>query len=274
MTERTILLKEPVKGKIMNLAFKSFCALMHRDLVIFLATCKDRLINALVWGVLTVLVFEYIMPEMGLAGMGSFMASGAIASWGFAEVTENISRFIADLEGERSISYYLTLPMPQWAVFVRLALSNAFQALFIAVFFIPLFKVILWDAFSLDQLSVVKFILIFLVSHLFYGFFSLCLASYIDSLDLMGNVWMRIVFPLWWIGCYQFTWKALYQVHPWLALVNLLNPLVYIFEGTRAALIGQEGYLDFWLSFVALLIMTVLAGFFGIKKLKKRLDCL
>jgi len=266
--------KVPVKGISMNLALKSFCALMHRDLVIFFATCKDRLINAVVWGVLTVLVFEYIMPQMGMPGMGSFMASGAIASWGFAEVTENISRFIADLEGERSISYYLTLPMPQWAVFVRLALSNAFQALFIAIFFIPLFKIILWNSFGLDQFSLFKFIVIFLLSHLFYGFFSLCLGAQVKSLDLMGNVWMRIVFPLWWIGCYQFTWKALYQAHPWLALINLLNPLVYIFEGTRAALIGQKEYLDFWFCCLALIAMTLIAGLFGIQKLKKRLDCL
>jgi ABC-2 type transport system permease protein len=268
------LKKEPVKGEIMNLVCKSFCALMQRDLVIFFATCKDRLINALVWGILTVIVFEYIMPEMGMQGMGSFMASGAIASWGFAEVTENISRFIADLEGERSISYYLTLPIPQWAVFVRLALSNAFQALFIAAFFIPLFKLILWHSFPLDQLAPFKFTLIFLVTHLFYGFFSLCLGAQIKSLDLMGNVWMRIVFPLWWVGCYQFTFKALHQAHPWIAYVNLLNPIVYIFEGTRAALIGQEGYLNFWLCFIVLTVMTIIVALFGIKKLQKRLDCL
>lgn len=254
--------------------YSTFFALLKRDMLVFLPTWKDRFINALIWGVLVSVIFEYVMPSMGFAGMGQFMGLGTVASWGFFEVTEIISKFIADLEGERSISYYLTLPISQSAVFLRIALANALQSMAIAIFFIPIFMIILPDGFCLTNFCITKFLLIFLVIHLFYGTFSLYLASKIESFNKMSNVWMRIVYPLWWLGCYQFTWKVLYSVAPTIAVCDLLNPMVYTMEGMRAAVLGQDGFINFWACFFVLLLYTVLLGYLGIKGLKKRLDCL
>ncbi len=255
-------------------ALKTFSALIERDMAVFWPGWKDRFINAFIWGGMTLLVFEYIMPSTGLQSYGKFIAVGNAASWGFFEVTENMSRLMADLEGDRSISYYLSLPIPQWAIFVRMAITNALQAMFISVFFLPLFKLMLGDGLPLDHFSWIKFLIIFLLIHLFYGFFSLFLASCIESLDKMGNVWMRIVFPLWYLGGYQFSWQALYTVSPAIAYCNLLNPIVYVMEGMRAAVLGQEGSLPFWGSVVALIFFTVVTGWIGICRLRKRLDCL
>lgn len=258
----------------MNRTLQSFGALIQRDMVVFLPTWKDRFINGLIWGILSIVIFEYVVPRMGMGPMGTFMAAGVTASWGFFEVTENSTRFIADLEGERSISYYLTLPFAQWGVFARIGITNALQAMSISALFLPLSKIVLQDAFSFAHFSFFKFIVIFLLIHLFYGFFSLYLTAQIKSLSTINNVWMRIVFPLWWIGCYQFSWQALYSISPGLALMNLVNPLVYAMEGMRAAVMGQEGFLNFWWCVGALVVWTFIAGCIGTRKLRHRLDCL
>lgn len=254
--------------------FKTFTALVHRDFVVSLPTIKDRIINGFIWATLCISVFEYIMPTIGLEGHGIFVAIGIASSWGFFEVTENISKFIADLEGNRSISYYLTLPLPQSLVFLRLACSNALQAFMVAILIIPLIKVMLWNSFIISNISFLKFIIIFPLIHFFYGCFSLLLAMHIKSFDSLGNVWLRIVYPLWWVGCYQFSWKTLYGVAPNIAYINLLNPMVYVMEGSRSTLLGSENFLPFWQCVGMLLLFIAASLFVGIRGLKKRLDCL
>lgn len=252
----------------------TFCALVQRDMVVFRSSYFDRCINAMIWGSLVVIVFQHIMPAAGLANHGLFIAVSGIASWGLFEVNEKVARFVADLDGDRAITYYLTLPIPQWAVFVRLAVSNALQAMSVAILLLPFFKLILGSVLSFSNASWLKFVIIFILSNLFFGFFSLSIMTRVQRLDQMGKVWYRNVMPLWWLGCFQFSWAMLYSVVPNLALLNLLNPLVYIMEGMRASILGQTGYLPFWNCCAALSLSIVIVAFIGVYGLRKKLDCL
>ncbi len=257
------------------LSFKTCSRLIWRDLVVFLPSFWDRLINAVIWVLLTIVVFQYIFPTMGLsAEYGAFMACANAISWGFFEVMENVSRFVADLDGEKSITYDLTLPLPQWMVFCRLALASALQAMFISVFILPLSIVVLWNNFPLGGLSVAKVCLIFLVSNLFYGFFSLWMSSIVPNLRSINNIWSRVIFPLWWLGGYQFSWATMYEISPITAKCMLANPVLYTVEGMRAAVLGQEGYINFWVCFFVIFACTVVVGYIATKRMLKRLDCL
>lgn len=259
----------------MYISFKTFCALVHRDMTVFWPSLLNRFINGAIWVVLTITVFQYILPHMGLASdYAVFMACGNAMSWGFFEVMGNVATLVGDLTGQRAIEYDLTLPLPQWLVFTRIAVSNALQAMAIAFFILPLSKLVLWSNFDLSHICFIKYFLIFIVGNLFYGFFSLWLSSMTKNLDHLNDVWMRVVFPLWWVGGYQFNWYTTYKISPLFAYCNLLNPLVYEFEGIRAAILGQEGYINFWHSFFALLFFSVVVGYIGTKKFMKRLDCL
>ncbi len=257
------------------LSIRTCLRLIWRDMAVFRPGFIDRLINGALWAGITIVVFQYIGFGDSAVYLGVFMACANAVSWGFFEVMENVARLISDLQGERSISYALTLPLPQWMVFFRIAISNALQAMAIAIFILPMAKLLLWNTFSLEHFSLFKFLLIFILAHLFYGFFSLWLASMVKSLEAIGDIWMRVVFPLWFLGGYQFTWATFVQKSPILAYLNLaLNPLVYCMEGVRAAVMGQEGYLPFWWCCAALVFFTTLVGAVGTVRMKRRLDCL
>ncbi len=259
----------------MSIILKTFWALIQRDMLVFWPTYKDRVINSLLWATISLLVFDQVMPSLGLSsGYAAFLAASNIASWGFFDVMENVAKTTSDIEGERSISYYLTLPIPQWMVFFRIGIANALSAFFVVLMFVPITKIILWNKLSFGQISFVKLFIILVLTNLFYGLFSLYLAAKTENLDKITNIWMRVIFPLWFLGCYQFPWYTLKNVAPVIAYIDLFNPLVYIMEGTRAALIGQEGALNFWYCVLALCIFCTIAGYVGIKKMKKRLDCL
>lgn len=249
-------------------------ALLRRDFAVFLPDYKDRFINGLAWIVLVIGVFEYVMVQAGLEAYGVFIAVSSIGCWGIFNVMNSASDMIADLEGDRSITYYLTLPIPQWVIFARIALSNALQAMSISVLFIPIAKLFLWNRFDLSLVNWPHFITVFVSAYLFYGFFSLFLASCVKNFKTIENVWMRIVWPIFYLGCYQFRWIYLYKVSPVLAYLSFLNPMIFIMEGIRAATLGPVDSLPLWPCVGAIIVFTVFFGWLGIYRLKKRLDCL
>ncbi len=51
----------------------------------------------------------------------------------------------------------------------------------------------------------------------------------------MSYLFALVVLPLTFLGCIYYPWKALEAVR-WLQIVVLVNPLVYMCEGFRAAL--------------------------------------
>lgn len=258
----------------MLLSLKTCSRLIWRDIVVFKPSFFDRFFNACIWVVLTLVVFEHVLPGLGMAeGYGPFMACASAINWGFFEVMENVYKLLADLQGEKSISYDLTLPLPQWMVFFRIALANALQAMVVSVFILPLSIVVLWGSFPLHELSVIKLSAIFVIANLFYGFFSLWIASLTANVEALSNIWMRLIFPLWWLGCYQFNWQSLYKASPITANIMLLNPIVHTTEAVRAAVLGQQGYLPFWWSFLAIVVAIFFAGYMGIRRMLKRLDC-
>lgn len=249
--------------------------LISRDFLVFRPVWFRGLPNVVSWTLLTGFVFQYLLPRMGMPGnYGVFMACGAIISYMQFEIFGKIASMIVDMNGARTIEYDLTLPIPQWLIFVRFGISNTLQIMSLAILVIPLSKLILWNHFDLLSVSWIKFSVMFVLSSLFYGFYALLLASSIRNMKTMINVWMRVVFPLWYGGGFTFAWMTVKNVNPSFAYVLLLNPLVYAFEGLRGAVLGQAGFINFWYCVAGLMLAIVITGYFGTKKMMARLDCL
>ena len=81
-------------------------------------------------------------------------------------------------------------------------------------------------------------------------------------------------FLMYMFGGYLYSWHAVYALSAIGGYLSLVNPLIYTMEGMRAAILGQEGYLPFWFSFVALMLFTIAFAWNAISRLKKRLDCI
>jgi ABC-type multidrug transport system permease subunit len=179
---------------------------------------------------------------------------------------------VTDFEGDRIISYYLTLPIPSWLVFLRSIIYYAINATALGIFVLPIGKLLLGSKFDSSALSISKFLLIFLITNIFYGSFTLWITSRVPNSLKIGNVWMRLVYPLWAFGGFQFSWQVLYNFMPYFAYVNLLNPIMYTMEGIRAAVLGQEGYLPFWSSVSVLIAFSLFFAWHGIRLLKRQLN--
>ena len=261
---------------IKNKSMETFLALLIRDIRVFKKRFIGRSIDSIVWVLSLVLIAHHIMPMFGVnnSQFGAFTLVGTLAVWGFFEMCTSIAMIIGDLEGNRSISYFLTLPIKQSLIFVEMAIASAYRSMVTSILILPTGALLLGDSFSLSSVDWIKFIIAFSVVNLFYGFLTLLIASKTPDLTFLGTIRMRILFPLWFLGGYQFTWKMLYAKSKILAYLTLLNPMIYVMEGIRSSVLGPEDYLPFWICMTALTALSALFGFIGIKHLLKRLDCI
>ena len=249
------------------------CArLMQRDLFVFRSMFVRRFINSMMWTALIVYMYEYI-GFGSHAAAGLFIACGECAEWGAMGIFGNLVRFISDMKGPKTISYHLTLPVPQWMVLVSFCLSTSVQLIAIGASILPVSYLIMWGRFPLANVSFLKIFCIFFCSYLFYGVLALLYVSLIDSLDELHRIRVRLGDMLFWTGAYFFTWQRLYEANHVVAYLDLLNPLVYAAEGMRAAVIGQEGSLHFWWCCAALLGFTAVIGTISVRRMLKKLDC-
>ena len=133
-------------------------------------------------------------------------------------------------------------------------------------------KLFLWNTMSFTSFSPPKFFLIFVLTTLFTGTFSLFVVSTIQNIHHLGKVGIRYLFPMWFFSGANYSWHTVFKLSPIFAYITLANPLLYAMEGIHAAVLGQAGYLNYWLCVLMLIMFTIVFGFLGIWKLKKRLD--
>lgn len=254
--------------------YKVLWQLIKRSLYTFKGQVRSKLQNCLVWSMITALVFHFIMPAMGLHNYGPFILVTGAATWGLFAVMHNVASLIADIHGDNALSYELTLPVPQWVIFVKIALVHAYQSFLLSICVVPIGKLLLWKTIHFPHFSLLKFLFILILANIFFGFFSLFLASIIKNLYKIGNIWLRVIFPMFYLGGYQFSWKMLHTISPTLSYISLCNPLTFVLEGTRAATLDPSLSLPYWPCCFAILGFTFLAAYIGIYRFKKRLDCI
>lgn len=250
--------------------------LLVRSYFVYRHEFLDKILNGIIWAGLTIIVFAYIMPTIGLQSFGPFILASTAVSWGFFTTINNIVAFVSDITNDSSrLKYELTLPVPQWLIFFKYALENAYQSFIISALILPCGSLLIWNQFNTEYLCFIKFYFILTVSCFFFGNFSLFMSSITkDIYTGVENIWLRIIFPMWFLGGFQFSWKTLYSISPTLAYINLLNPLTYALEGARAAALDPSLSLPYWPCVTGLILASVIFGYVGIAKLKKRLDCL
>ncbi|MBX9830821.1 hypothetical protein K2X40_02605, partial [Candidatus Babeliales bacterium] len=147
--------------------------LVKTDMTIYRGIVVEQLINTAAWVVPTILVTAYALPLLGIAkDFGTFIAVASIASVSLFQAFAAATAFVGDLEGNQTISFPLTLPMPSWLVFVQRSVSYVCKASILSIIVLPLGKFILLDKLSFAQFSPIKFVIIFFAAHIFSSFFS------------------------------------------------------------------------------------------------------
>ena len=78
-----------------------------------------------------------------------------------------------------------------------------------------------------------------------------------------------VVIPVTFLGCVYYPWSALHAIR-WLQILVLINPMVYMTEGLRAALTPSIGHMPLWAIMLALVGGTAVFGYLGVRSFRNR----
>ncbi|MBM3893914.1 hypothetical protein FJ365_05990 [Candidatus Dependentiae bacterium] len=248
--------------------------MLYADLLTFKPMMKTKLIDVFIYTSITIVVMGYLLTSFGLRpDFGIFTAATLVGSVAMFEIYPRAAGVVMDLTGNKVITYDLTLPLPSWLAITRIGITTALQSLFISLFTLPIGLLFVYNQFDATHFSVMWFILLLIMGNIFFGFFSLFLSSFVQNIQQLGSCWMRIIFPLWTLGGFQFTWAVLFAKSKWLAYLVLLNPCLYAQEGMRSAILGQAENIPCWICFLALACFSALCGWISVKRMMTRLNC-
>lgn len=251
-----------------------FWQLVLTDLMIFRSSIVGSMINTAIMMFFVVGIATYLMPILGITPeYGPFMAWGAIPTACHFELFGLVGILISDIRAEKAISSRLILPIPTYLVFVAKGFSvgiktiaNAFTAALVGPAILAA-----GGNFSSTYISFWKLGLSIICLVIFIGFLAIFAASLAKDIYRLSSAWIRIITPMWYLGCTQFSWQTMATFSPPLAYICLLNPFVYVNEGVHSAALNPANYLNFWLCLAATIIMTGIFGILGIRRLKQQL---
>ncbi|USO02305.1 MAG: ABC transporter permease [Alphaproteobacteria bacterium] len=250
-----------------------FWQLLKTDLIFFKRRFIEAFINLAIWVVCTIFVNVYVLQKLGLQqGYGQLMVAGIMVSAAWFEMLPHMINAVSDFFGDRHIDYHLTLPMSNYLIFIKSVCAYIIDVFVFTIIGLIFAAVLMSDQVHLSQISPLHMSIAIILTSVFFGSFILFLTSICKNPGYIGTVISRIIFPLWFLGGFAFPWETLYEIAPTISYIALINPYTYMTEMLRVATIGQQGFLPFWPSALALITLTVITGYMGIQRLKYKLD--
>lgn len=227
----------------------AFAALIRRDLVVLRKNFFEFVTRTLVQPFLLVFTFLYVFPTIG-QGIGG--GSGGTASFatvlvpgvvGISVMFQGIQAVAMQLSQEfgytREIEDRVQAPCPLWMVAAAKVISGGVQGIIAAVIVFPIASVVhakgVHAHFDVHWLVAITLIPLACVSMTALG---LLLGTIFEPRNL-GLMFGFVVLPITFLGGTYYPWTSLAGVRVggfrWLQTLVLINPLIYINEGLRAA---------------------------------------
>lgn len=248
----------------------AFVAVLRRDVFVTGRELPSFLAQVLVQPVALLFIFGKVLGELGYTqpGYAQILLPGMIALNAFLVSLQNTSfPLVLDFSYSREIEDRLLAPMPVSWVAVEKMLFGALRGIFAAVLMVPLgmwmFGRIEWD------LAGLPFALLCMVLGAFAGAsvgMTVGAAVPPRRINIMFSV---ILAPLMFTGATQFPWVRLDHLR-WFQVVCAFNPLTYVSEGMRGALLPGIPHMPAWVCVLALLAAIGVFGVLGVKFFLRR----
>jgi ABC-2 type transport system permease protein len=256
---------------------KAFVALLQRDLHVLFKSLPLFVVRAVMQPLLLMFVFTYVFPKIGQGvgtgpgGEARFTATLVAGVVGLAIVFQGIQAVALPLVQEfgysKEIEDRVLAPLPTKLVGVQKIVTGVLNSLFAALLVFPIAYIVPATTVHLD----VHWLLLLTLAPL-AGWVAAALGLVLGTKvapQQVSYLFALVVLPLTFLGCIYYPWKALEAV-PVLQVVVLVNPLVYMCEGFRAALTNGSPHMSLWAVYGGLAIFAVVLTWIGIDGFEKR----
>ncbi len=262
-------------------------ALLRRDLLVLRKNFGEFVGRTLMQPLLLVFVFLYVFPKIG-QGIGGGSSNAGHGESAFATVLvpgvvaisimfQGIQSVAVQLSQEfgftREIEDRVQAPCPLWLVAVARVLSGATQGLISAVIVFPIASVVHAKGVHAD-LSFHWWIVLTLIPLTCIAMTSLglLLGTTFEPRNI-GLMFGFVVLPLVFLGGTYYQWTRLAPVKiggfHWLQTLVLINPLIYVSEGMRAALTATS-HMHLYIIYPVVIGFVVIFLALGLRNFRRR----
>lgn len=254
----------------------TFLALLARDIRVLRSTLPAFLLRVVMQPLLLVFVFTYVFPKIGQAVGGTAHASsfstiliaGVVAlSIIFQGIQGVALNLVQEFGYTKEIEDRVLAPLPIWAVAAEKVVAAAVQGIIAAA---VVFPVAAFVPSTPVHLAIDWPILLTLapLAAFLAGSLGLAIGTLIPP-QQVALIFAIIVLPLTFLGAIYYPWQALHPIE-WLQYLVLINPLVYMSEGFRAALTSGVPHMNLAYVYLAVVGFGVALWTIGLRGFKKR----
>ena len=236
-------------GSQLRQSARAFAGLFLRDAYVLRRELFPFIIRVGMNPLLFLFVFTYVMPHMTGGASMNPTATMAASGGGFSTVLlpglmavgimfSGIAAVALPLSQEfgitREIDDRVMCPLPVWAVAVEKICFSAVQSVIAACVVFPL---AIWVPTTKPVVHVGSWAFLAVIvglASLVAGALGLVIGTSVKPQQI-GLIFGVVVIPITFLGCVYYPWAALRPI-PVLQVGVLVNPIVYMSEGLRAAL--------------------------------------
>jgi ABC-2 type transport system permease protein len=278
MTTDQVLLAPPATRPGLG---RTFMAMMAREARVLRKNFAGTFLRVLMQPIMFVFVFAYVLPKIGAggalggaAGSASFatiLVPGLVASSLVMQaMMAAIMPLMMELTWQRSITDRALAPLPIPLLAIQKITAAALQGLLGGLLVFPAVLFIHAEGQApqvhVDNWAIL--IVMMLAGSLLAASGGMLMGTVIDP-QKAQILFTVVLLPVTMLGCVYYPWAALHEVR-WLQIVSLLNPLVYVSEGLRAALTPDVEHMPTWAFMLAVIGGTAVLTWIATRTFTKR----
>jgi ABC-2 type transport system permease protein len=262
---------------------RAFAGLMVRDFRVLLREFGPFLVRVIMNPLLFLFIFTYVMPHMAGGAGANPTAQMATGSGGFGTVLlpglmavaimfSGIAGVALPLAQEfgvtREIDDRVMCPLPIEAVAAEKIIFSAMQSMVAACAVFPLAYYIPSTHVAAHVTSWPFLIAVMVLASLLAGALGLTIGTAVNPKQI-GLIFGVVIMPITFLGCVYYPWAALSSIK-WMQRGVLVNPIVYMSEGLRAALTPTISPMPEWMILAMLVFFLALLTWLGMRGFRRR----
>ncbi|HEX7162120.1 MAG TPA: ABC transporter permease [Trebonia sp.] len=263
--------------------WKTFAAMMAREFRVLGRNAPSTFVRAVLQPLLFAFVFAYVMPKIGSGfsvggtaeagdvNFATILVPGLMGSMFLMQgMFGTTMPLIMEFSWQRTIEDRALAPVPIHVLGIQKITAGAIQAFIGAAIVFP---VVYWvhapgQGPHIDVTNWFLLIVVMIFASTMTASLGLWLGTVVDPRKVQ-MLFAVILLPITMLGCVYYPWSALHAIR-WLQIVTLINPMVYMTEGLRAALTPTLGHMPLWAILVALVGGTLVFGSLAVRTFHNR----
>ena len=249
---------------------RAFLAVLWRDLYVTGRELPVFLAQVVLQPLFLLFVFGKVLTDLGFAQAGytRVLFPGIVALTAFVTGLQSTAfPLVIDFSFTKEIEDRLLAPLPVGMVAVEKVVFASLRALLAGLVMLPIGVWVLgsipWRASGIPLFATVL-----VLGSLVGSCLGLIMGTAVPP-NRINVMFALVLTPLLFTGASQYPWASLDHM-PWFQVVTACNPLTYVSEGMRAAMVPDVPHIAPWISVLVLTATIVVSMAVGIRLFLRR----